>query len=492
MKKLAVIIVLLTMLFCGNTVFAAVPHGTYIEEATEKNSSEISLDYLDELQERGFKVSRVSSGLKLIKYEGTEKIVNIPDGIFNIGTRAFEGCKNIKKIVFPTNTSLNAIEKYTFKDCTGLEEIIFPNDLKTIEECAFMNCKSLKEINIPTNVYSINDGAFIGCELLSNVKLNHGLETIGNNAFNGCISIKNIEFPETILSIGQGAFSNCISLERVNFNQGLEDSSRYYIYHLAFYNCENLKEVCCVEDKYANQFVFPNGCIVNGKKILWDEERLNLVDEAISVWKKMQDLLKRIGDDNVDLTKYERAIFGSKEDGVAKLLNRYDGYSELPKVVDEREFDELSKGKPVLYRGLGNKNGKTGKECADDFRYKGFYNGVGLYANGTYTSTNVNTAWDYTQQEDNAAILKMVLDDSARVINNTELTYLFLFYKNIDTNYFTKLYESAAMCNGLENLDIGNFAEIAGYDAIYLDGADKINGGDYYVILNRSKVIVSS
>ena len=221
MKKLAVIIVLLTMLFCGNTVFAAVPHGTDIEEATEKNSSEISSDYLDELQERGFKVSRVSSGLKLIKYEGTEKILNIPDCIFNIGTRAFEGCKNIKKIVFPTNTSLNAIEKYTFKDCTGLEEIIFPNDLKTIEECAFMNCKSLKEINIPTNVYSINDGAFIGCELLSNVKLNHGLETIGNNAFNGCISIKNIEFPETILSIGQGAFSNCISLERVNFNQGL-------------------------------------------------------------------------------------------------------------------------------------------------------------------------------------------------------------------------------------------------------------------------------
>ena len=492
MKRLLSLILMLTMVFCGNTAFAAAPNSTDRNDILKSfEFIDIPEGYCEELQRQGFKVVEDLLGLELIEYEGTEEIVNIPGGIYKIGKRAFEGCDNIKEVVFPQSEVFCVIDEYAFKDCTGLKEIIFPNRLRAIEKCAFMNCKSLNDINMPASTFSIGEGAFVGCESLSSIKLNSGLKYIKDNAFNGCGNVRNIEFPETILKIGENAFSNCRNLENVKFNISSENANKCHIERLAFYNCENLKEANCVESIYANQFVFPDGCIVNGKKISWDEKRLNLVDEAKNVQEKMADLLKKLEIDEVDLTQYMSANLGAKVDIVAKLLNRYDGYSALPKVVDEVAFDELSKGKPILYRGLSDRDGKPAAEYADNFRYREFYNGIGSYGNGSYASTNVRTALKYSGREDNIGILKMCLNDSAKIIKFRDLEELFSFYKNVDTNYFTKLYENDTMCNGLENLDIGNFAEIAGYDAICIDGVDEF-GGDYYVILNRGDVIVSS
>ena len=113
-------------------------------------------------------------GTKLHNYLGHEKIVQVPEGITELGDDSFSfDYGRVERVILPESvTTINAcafcwatslktiegagvksLEKYAFGNCKNLEKVSFPN-LETMSEAAFDRCPSLTEENllVPENV----------------------------------------------------------------------------------------------------------------------------------------------------------------------------------------------------------------------------------------------------------------------------------------------------------------------------------------------------
>lgn len=124
------------------------------------------------------------------------KTVTIPQSVRCIGQDAFEGCTQLKHVVWkaercrdfnlittPFLTEHDRIETFEFGDkvmkipaslCAcfhNLTEIRLPESLRQIGHHAFIDCTSLTEITIPQRVQSIQTLAFGGCVHLCRVRI---------------------------------------------------------------------------------------------------------------------------------------------------------------------------------------------------------------------------------------------------------------------------------------------------------------------------------
>lgn len=88
----------------------------------------------------------------------------IAQGVWFIGTYAFGGCTNLKKIRLPD--SLCRIDNEAFFDCTELTSVCFPDRLEEIRYDAFCRCVSLTSVVIPDNTW-VGKGAFASCKSLT-------------------------------------------------------------------------------------------------------------------------------------------------------------------------------------------------------------------------------------------------------------------------------------------------------------------------------------
>ena len=123
----------------------------------------------------------------LIAYTSNDTNYIIPNGVTNIGDRAFWECKS-------------------------LTNIKIPNSVTNIGDGAFGVCESLTCINIPNSVTNIGDSAFTGCESLTSINIPDGVTNIGDGAFWGCDSLTKINIPDSVTNIGDSAFCKCSSL----------------------------------------------------------------------------------------------------------------------------------------------------------------------------------------------------------------------------------------------------------------------------------------
>lgn len=93
----------------------------------------------------------------LIAYGGTDSVVNIPEGVKQIGSMVFQ-------------------------DHMGITAVNIPASVQVIGEGAFMGCKNLKTVNGGTGLVRIEDRAFMDCPL-SNVTIHASVEEIGLGAY---------------------------------------------------------------------------------------------------------------------------------------------------------------------------------------------------------------------------------------------------------------------------------------------------------------------
>ena len=119
----------------------------------------------------------------------------VPEGITDIGVRAFQRSYNMKNISLPN--SLINIGKDAFSECY-FENITLPNNLKSIGDCAFCDCDELRSIIIPYSVTSIGDYAFAGCNVLTSVVIGNGVTSIGERAFENCDKLTSVRFAGTV------------------------------------------------------------------------------------------------------------------------------------------------------------------------------------------------------------------------------------------------------------------------------------------------------
>ncbi len=194
----------------------------------------------------------------LTKYNGPGGDVVIPEGVTEIGERAFSLCNTIKDVV--VSDSVTRISDHAFAECKSLESIVIPNSVTSIGEEAFTFCTSLKNVDLPESVADIGEKAFYKCPALANAEgfvVFHGIlfyyagpdgdviiprevTEIGKDAF-WYSNISKVTIPDSVKKIGMRAFCSC-ELRNVSISGSVTSMGTK-----AFCSCKNLENVLISE-----------------------------------------------------------------------------------------------------------------------------------------------------------------------------------------------------------------------------------------------------
>lgn len=234
-----------------------------------------------------------------------EKVI-LPEGVVEIGDRAFQSAEALKDINLPS--SLIRLGDCAFRKCFNLSitPLILPENIVSFEN-AFLGCRSLTEVELPENLSFIDVGAFGGCPI-SKINITDRIKNIGGWAFEeshltevvladdcdinvsfgtffhskylsklhipdqtqsiqdyfceGCTSLTQVNMPGNLCSIGEGAFDGS-PLQEIEFPSSLKlifphafrgakftklilPASLEEVMGGAFGECCNLKEVICL------------------------------------------------------------------------------------------------------------------------------------------------------------------------------------------------------------------------------------------------------
>lgn len=220
-KRLLVVAVALSAALCsGGQIYAL---------AAEKGAASYS------------EIAAVSSEFEikdgvLVKYNGTDSRVVIPESVSSIGKEAFVSNTSIVSVVIPE--SVTSIGDAAFEHCTSLKEVKLPKSLKTLGIRSFADCSALQEITIPENVKVVPNLCFLLCRSMKRVVLENVTE-ICECAFGGCDNLTDVQLPDTLKKLDKLAFFSCGTLERFYIPSSVTDISED-----AFVSCYSIVLIC--------------------------------------------------------------------------------------------------------------------------------------------------------------------------------------------------------------------------------------------------------
>ena len=163
----------------------------------------------------------------------------IEEGVESIGDYAFEG-SSLKTISLPS--SLRTIGHSAFKSCDRLKYLDIPDNVTFIGNYAFDMCTSLEEVIWPSDTKEIPDYAFDCCHDLKRIVIPEGVTSIGRAALYYCDNLSQITLPDSLTAIGDDAFKDCWALEEITIPQNVE-----CIGNSAFKDCKALQKVILSE-----------------------------------------------------------------------------------------------------------------------------------------------------------------------------------------------------------------------------------------------------
>lgn len=147
------------------------------------------------------------------------RLIQIREGIKNIGISSCEGLKNIRSVSLPN--SCRTICSKAFADCNNLRHVRMKNTcIQIIGHGAFKRC-ALRSIVFPATLQVIDKKAFYFCSNLRLVEFQYlsDLRIIDDKAFFNT-AIKRLEIPLSVTLIGKSAFANNLNLTSVDFAGG--------------------------------------------------------------------------------------------------------------------------------------------------------------------------------------------------------------------------------------------------------------------------------
>ena len=199
------------------------------------------------------------------------KSVHIADGgVSDIGADAFSGCSGMEKLYIGTNVSSMYVS--SFKNCTGLTEIIYNSKDCTLNSVggssfgSFASAGAQAEgisltfgkdvVNIPSALFrSASDSVTTGAANIVSVAFEEGskCQSIGANVFNRNTNIQSVTLSDSIKTIGANAFYSCSSLESINIPTSLTSLGSH-----AFYGCTSLESNIVIPSGTVSNYAFYN------------------------------------------------------------------------------------------------------------------------------------------------------------------------------------------------------------------------------------------
>ena len=189
------------------------------------------------------------------------------DAITNIG-ELFRG-----NTALVTLEDLNILKKLellhsrAFSNCTSLETVIIPSNIKTMEPLCFDQCSNLKNVKVYGDTQMIEASGtsasfghvnldcveFYGTQTLrigirGDAKAEHAfisdnVITISDSTFTSFTTLTDVNIPHSVKSIGVSAFENCTSLTSIELPSSVEE-----IYGKAFAGCTGLNYIKCYRE----------------------------------------------------------------------------------------------------------------------------------------------------------------------------------------------------------------------------------------------------
>ena len=218
--------------------------------------------------------------------------ITIPSSIASIGSSAFEGCKNLQKVIVPviaewcrisfenvtSNPLYYAKHLYSNKE-TKITDLVIPNNVTSIGSYAFYGCSDLTSITIPNSVTSIGIDVFANTPWFNSqpdglvyagliaykykgmmpsntsIVIKEGTKGIAGNAFSNCSGLTSILIPYSVTTIGSRAFWGCDGITSISI-----PNSVTYIGSHAFWGCSDLTSITIPNDMESIEQGAFSGC----------------------------------------------------------------------------------------------------------------------------------------------------------------------------------------------------------------------------------------
>ena len=130
----------------------------------------------------------------LLSFEVNSERCVIPEGVTELREFAINYNRDrIKEVVLPS--TIRYIREHNFSSCVNLERINFPEGLVEIGERAFENCGALKEVFLPQSLRNVKRRAFYACKGLRKIHISGQLGEIGEEAFAFCEKLEEVHLP---------------------------------------------------------------------------------------------------------------------------------------------------------------------------------------------------------------------------------------------------------------------------------------------------------
>lgn len=204
----------------GKKYIAALPTITieagnvYVAEVTLKDvvpDEPIDMDqYASAVEVKAAIQAILNAGVTEIKLKG-----DLAKAGMGGGWGTFADNKQITKCDLTGVTGWGAtptLPDHAFINCTTLQEVVLPDDVRVIGEYAFGNCSALTTVSL-SQVVQIDEYAFQNCTSLAELTLDN-VTAIDGDAFFGCTSLQTLKIPKCT-RFDNYIVTGCSSLTRI-------------------------------------------------------------------------------------------------------------------------------------------------------------------------------------------------------------------------------------------------------------------------------------
>ena len=156
----------------------------------------------------------------LLKYDGKDANVEIPEEITWIAPEAFYRNETLKNVKLPSK--ITTIEENTFYGCSELEAVIIPDQVNMIGKSAFDECTVLKSVTFGKSLKVVKDHAFASVNI-RNFTIPSGIQKIETGAFAGINQIGTVTFEGSTKYVATDAFMNSTGIKLV-YKKGIKEA----------------------------------------------------------------------------------------------------------------------------------------------------------------------------------------------------------------------------------------------------------------------------